>query len=102
MQGIIRANHWLTRTGVILIVDSGSAAVMAGGLKPLSVGMFSLSGLVFGLAPAPQQRHIVAILASTTDLQTLQAPLGRWHIFGWFALLSPWPAVAMMVLEQPG
>jgi uncharacterized membrane protein len=108
MQGIIRADRWFTTPGVILIVAGGVAAAVTGGLKLLSVGwivgsiaMFSLSGLVFGLALAPLQREIVSISVSTTDPQALQEPLRRWHIFGWLALLPLWLAVAMMVLKWP-
>jgi uncharacterized membrane protein len=84
MQGVICADRWFTTPGVILIIASGIAAAITGGLKLLSVGwilgsigMFSLSGLVFGLALAPLQRQIVSISASATDPQALQEPLRR-------------------------
>jgi uncharacterized membrane protein len=108
MQGIIRADRWFTTPGVILIIAGGVAAAIAGGLKLLSTGwivgsilMFSLSGLVFGFALAPLQRQIVSIAMSSSDPQSLQGLLRRWHVFGWFALLPLWLAVAMMTLKWP-
>jgi uncharacterized membrane protein len=109
MQGIIRADRWFTTPGIILIIAGGVAAAVTGNLKLLStgwiagsIGMFSVSGLVFGSALAPLQRKIVSIAMSSPDPQSLQPLLRRWHVFGWLALLPLWLAVAMMTLKWPG
>lgn len=109
MRGIIRADRWFTVPGVVLIVAAGIAAASSGGLKLLavgwiagSIGMFSLSGLVFAFALAPLQGRIVATASNTPDFAALAGMLRRWHAIGWLAVLPLWLAVAMMVLKWPG
>ncbi|HMM65937.1 MAG TPA: DUF2269 family protein [Dokdonella sp.] len=109
MQGIIRADRWFTTPGVILITAAGIAAAMAGGYRILavgwiagSIGMFILSGLVFGFALAPLQKRIVVEAGNAADTEALAGSLRRWHAIGWVAVTPLWLAVAMMVLKWPG
>jgi uncharacterized membrane protein len=108
MQGIVRADRWFTMPGVFLIIAAGVATAMSGGLRILAVGwilwsivMFALSGLVFGLVLAPLQRRIIAAASESTDMQSLDGALRRWHLSGWLSLLPLWLAVAMMVTKWP-
>ena len=109
MQGIIRSDRWFTLPGVLLITAAGFAAAAFGGLKVLrvgwiawSIGLFALSGAVFGMGLAPLQRRIVAAArADGADYATLEPLLRRWHALGWLAVLPLWLAVIAMVLKRP-
>jgi uncharacterized membrane protein len=108
MQGIVRSDRWFTLPGVLVIVAGGIAAASSGGLRLLTVGwitwaigMFTLSGLVYGLVLAPLQRRIIADAERARDARELAVPLRRWHAFGWLSLIPLWLAVAMMVTKWP-
>lgn len=109
MHGVIRSDRWFTTPGVLLILAGGIGAAYLGGLKLLgvgwiawSIGLFTLSGLVFGAGIAPLQRRIAALAASASpDLALLERLLRRWHGLGWLSVLPLWLAVAAMVLKRP-
>lgn len=109
MDGIIRADRWFTWPGVMLILAAGVAAAMAGRLPllrtdwiALSIALFTVSGLVFGIWLVPLQRRI-ALFASGVSPQPeqLAALMRRWHVLGWLSLVPLWLAMAAMVLKFP-
>ena len=109
MDGIIRADRWFTWPGVLLILAAGVAAAMAGRLPllrtdwiALSIALFTVSGLVFGIWLVPLQRRI-ALFASGVSPQPeqLAALMRRWHVLGWLSLVPLWLAMAAMVLKFP-
>jgi hypothetical protein len=109
MHGLIRADRWFTWPGVALILIGGLGAALIGGLKLLavgwiawSIGLFTLSGVVFAMSLAPLQRRIVQAAAmSNPDMAALKAMLHRWHVVGWVSVAPLWLAMAAMTLKWP-
>lgn len=108
--GIVRSDRLFTLPGVVGITVCGIAAAMKGSLPMLSTGwifwpivLFSISGLVFGVAVAPLQGRIVRLArAGSPDAQTWASYAGlyrRWELWGLVALIAPAIAFAIMVLK---
>jgi len=111
LDGIIRADRMFTTPGVLLIIATGVALVLVGGLSFLatwimaSLLLFALSGAVFGARVAPLQRKLLANVRSGLTGQWNESEYlrlsKRWQIWGWVATIAPLAALALMVLK-PG
>jgi len=113
MDGIIRSDRWFTLPGVLAIIVTGVLAAILGGYPLLrtpwitiSLGLFSISGVVFGLRVAPLQQQLRAFAqrgmeSGTFDHAAYAALTRRWEAWGLAALLTPLLAMALMVLK-PG
>jgi uncharacterized membrane protein len=109
MEGIIRADLWFTWPGVVLVLVGGVGSALEGHLRLLGMGwitlsivLFSVSGLVFGIWLAPLQRRIVEYAnGPSPQPEPLAIMLRRWHAVGWSSLAPLWLAMAVMVLKIP-
>jgi uncharacterized membrane protein len=111
VAGIIRSDRWFTVPGVVLIVASGVALAMAGGLPILrttwiatTLGLFVVSGVVFAARVAPLQRQLLALAqprVTPFDRDRYRALSRRWEAWGALALATPLAGLALMVLK-PG
>lgn len=109
MNGIVRSDRLFTIPGVIVIIVSGLAAAIHGGLPLLRTGwilwtlvLFSISGLIFMLRVAPLQRQLYALAESGVqsgdfEYARYHALAVRWEIWGAAALMTP---VAVIVWQQ--
>ena len=120
LDGIIRSDRWFTIPGVVLIVASGVAAAVRGGLPIFgtpwiwqSLVLFGISGLAFGFQVAPLQVRLrsVALEAargdwdatrSDWDAARYRALSRRWEVWGLVATLTPLAAFVLMVLKPGG
>lgn len=113
MDGIIRSDRWFTLPGVLLIILSGVGAAMLGGYPlmrtpwiTISLALFSVSGILFGVRVAPLQKQLrdvarLGLDSGTFDHARYQALARRWEAWGLVALLTPLAAMVLMVLK-PG
>lgn len=111
MEGIMRTDRLFTMPGVFLIVLSGVAAAMTGGLPILGTGwilwtlvLFTISGVVFMIRLAPLQRrmHELAVAGAATatfDIAAYRSLTRQWLLWGTIATLTPLAGVALMVLK---
>ena len=112
MRGVIKSDKWFTIPGVIIISAAGFSAAIQGGLPLLRTGwifwsivLFTLSGVIFALKLVPLQRKILQITenkpAEEFNDEIYQRCLQQWEAWGLLALLTPFAAMAMMVLKIP-
>jgi len=111
MDGIIRSDRWFTLPGVLLIIVSGVGAAMLGGYPLLrtpwitiSLALFSVSGVLFGVRVAPLQNQLremarLGLESGTFDHVRYQALARRWEAWGLAALITPLLAMVLMVLK---
>lgn len=111
MDGIIRSDRLFTIPGVVVIIASGVAAAMIGGLPLLRTGwilwtlvLFGISGLTFMAFLAPLQRRLLALAQAGSgkgifDYAGYAAIARRWEIWGLIALLTPAAGLVLMVLK---
>jgi len=112
MDGIIRSDRWFTLPGVLSIIVTGVLLAMLGGYPLLrtpwitiSLVLFSVSGVLFGVRVAPLQQQLRALaqrgIDGTFDHAAYAALTRRWEAWGLAALLTPLLAMALMVFK-PG
>lgn len=113
MDGIIRSDRLFTVPGVLVIVATGFAAAVEGGLPILgtpwifwTIVLFSVSGIVFSWRVAPLQRTLRALAdagarSDEFDAARYRALALRWEIWGAVALLTPLAGLVLMVFK-PG
>lgn len=111
MDGIIRSDLIFTIPGVILIVISGLATAIVGGLPIVrtpwilwSLVLFAVSGIVFVARVAPLQKELRALAQAgvgkdSFDLLPYQAVARRWEMWGALALATPIAALVLMILK---
>lgn len=111
MDGIIASDRWFTLPGVILIVITGFAAAGIGGYPVLrtpwitvSIVLFSISGVLFGVRVAPLQKQLRELArkgheSGTFDYAAYHALANRWEAWGAAALVTPLLAMVLMVLK---
>jgi uncharacterized membrane protein len=110
MDGIIRSDRLFTMPGVIVIVATGIATAVIGGLPLLHTGwilwtlvLFSLSGVIFMGYVAPLQRQLLALARAGTvgsfDYAAYAGVARRWEVWGAAALLTPAVGLLLMVLK---
>jgi uncharacterized membrane protein len=111
MDGIIRSDLIFTIPGVILIVISGLATAIVGGLPIVrtpwilwSLVLFAVSGIVFVARVAPLQKELRALAQAgvgkdSFDLLPYQAVARRWEMWGALALVTPIAALVLMILK---
>ena len=100
MAGIIRSDRLFTVPAVLVIIASGVAAAISGGLPLLRTGwilwtlvLFAISGLAFMLRVAPLQRELLAFAGAGArsdafDYAAYSALAARWERWGALALLD--------------
>jgi uncharacterized membrane protein len=109
-HGIIQSDRWFTIPGVFGILIGGFGAAINGSIPILRTGwifwpiaLFSISGLIFGLAVAPLQkriRHLVVNRSQSEESWKEYCSLyKRWEIWGFLAWLTPVAAMVIMVLK---
>jgi uncharacterized membrane protein len=107
---IERSDRWFTIPGVVGIVVSGIAMAMSGGFPILStgwiiwpIGLFTLSGVVFGVWVAPLQRRIYRDMEAATSVEAVWSGYTgmyrRWELWGLLALLAPFASALIMILK---
>lgn len=107
---ITRSDRWFTIPGVLGLTLGGVAAAMKSGMPILgtgwiawSLGLFALSGVVFGVFLAPLQRRITAIAGAGNNsgaaFAEYESLYRRWAFWGFVALATPVAAMVMMVLK---
>jgi uncharacterized membrane protein len=109
MDGIIRSDRLFTLPGVFLIIVTGVATAMVGGVPILgtswvvwSLGLFALSGVAFMARVAPLQRELLAFARrdpAAFDFGAYQSLARKWEFWGAIALATPLGALALMVLK---
>ena len=111
MDGIIRSDRIFTLPGVLLIVVTGVWAAMLGGLPLLdtpwitiSLVLFSISGLLFGIKVAPLQKQLrelarVGVESGTFNHAHYTVLAHEWEGWGAAALVTPLLAMVLMVLK---
>jgi uncharacterized membrane protein len=108
-QGIIKADRIFTMPGVIGILIGGIGAAVHGGLPMLSTGwilwsiiLFVISGIVFMAKLVPLQKKIYALASSANfKIDEYHSLAKQWEVWGFIASLTPWIAVALMILKVP-
>jgi uncharacterized membrane protein len=112
MDGLIRADHWFTIPGVIVITAAGIFAAIQAGLPLLRTGWilwsiiaFSASGIAFAWQVAPLQKELLAMTRAAGDGELdwalYRSRSLRWELWGLFATVAPAIAVVLMVLKRP-
>lgn len=113
MDGIIRSDRLFTVPGVVVIVASGLAGAVEGGLPILgtpwifwTIVLFSVSGIVFAWRVAPLQRTLRAAAEAGArsgefDAARYRALALRWEIWGAVAVITPLAGLVLMVFK-PG
>ena len=111
VAGIIRSDRLFTVPSVLVIIASGVATAMTGGLPILRTGwilwtliLFGISGVVFMSRVAPLQRRLHEIAESgartgVLDYPAYRALAVRWELWGALALLTPFAGLVLMVLK---
>ena len=111
LDGIIRSDRWFTLPGVFLIVALGVAAALVGHLPLLrttwisiSILLFTISGLAFGLRVAPLQVRLRALAMTaaaggTWDTELYHRLSRRWEFWGVVAIRMPLAALGLMVFK---
>lgn len=111
LDGVIRSDRLFTIPGVIMIVASGFAAAIVGGIPLLrtewvagGIILFTIAGIAFGARVAPLQRQMRDLARANADPATFDwaayERLSRgWAIWGSVALLAPLAAAALMVFK---
>lgn len=111
MDGIIRSDLIFTIPGVILIVISGLATAIVGGLPIVrtpwilwSLVLFTVSGVAFVARVAPLQKELRALARAGVDTGSFdwlayQAVARRWDMWGALALATPIAALVLMILK---
>lgn len=109
-RSIERSDRWFTIPGVIGIVVSGIAMAIGAGFPILStgwivwpIGLFTLSGIVFGVWVAPLQRRIFHDMEAATSAQAVWGSYAgmyrRWELWGLLSLLTPFASALIMILK---
>lgn len=111
MDGIIKSDRLFTIPGVVVIIATGIAAAVVGGLPLLRTGwilwtlvLFTASGLIFMALVVPLQRQLLALAqagaaAGAFDYSGYHRLARRWEIWGAAALLTPAAGLVLMVLK---
>ena len=111
MDGIIRSDLIFTIPGVVLIIASGLATAIIGGLPIVrtpwilwSLVLFTVSGVAFVARVAPLQKELRALAragvdSGSFDLLAYQAVARRWDMWGALALATPIAALVLMILK---
>jgi uncharacterized membrane protein len=110
VDGIIRSDRLFTIPGVVVIILSGVAAAINGGLPILrtpwilwSLVLFGVSGVVFVWRVAPLQVQLRALARAGVegefDWSRYQRLAHAWELWGAIALLTPIAALVLMVLK---
>lgn len=111
-RGIIQSDRWFTIPGVFAILIGGIGAAISGGIPILRTGwifwslvLFSVSGLIFGIAVAPLQRKIEQFTLNVPRTEESWNEYcriyKRWELWGFLAWLAPVVALVIMVLKAP-
>jgi uncharacterized membrane protein len=111
LDGIIRSDRLFTIPGVAIIVVSGMAAAIIGGIPLLrtawvagGISLFIFAGIAFMARVAPLQRQMLALARAAADSASFDWPryekLSRgWALWGALALIAPVIAAALMVFK---
>jgi uncharacterized membrane protein len=111
MDGIIKADRLFTMPGVVLILATGIAGAIQGGLPILGTGwilwtvvLFAVSGLVFMVRLAPLQREMhryaqAAAASEVFDYVGYHRLSKQWDFWGALATVTPLVGIALMVLK---
>ena len=111
VDGIIRSDRWFTMPGVIGILVTGVWAAQNAGMSLFGTGwiawsliLFGISGILFGVRVAPLQKQMRDMARAGADSGDFDFGQYRrlavsWEIWGAAALLTPFAALALMVLK---
>jgi uncharacterized membrane protein len=111
VAGLIRADRWFTIPGVVLIVISGVAAAIIGGLPLLGtrwilwgIILFTISGIAYMARVVPLQRQMLNVARSGAETGNFDwdkyHSLSRgWNLWGTIALLAPALAMIAMIAK---
>jgi uncharacterized membrane protein len=111
IAGLIRADRWFTIPGVILIVISGVAAAVIGGLPLLGtrwilwgIILFTVSGIAYMGRVVPLQRKMLEVARAGVergnfDWERYHALSRGWNVWGTIALLTPALAMIAMIAK---
>jgi uncharacterized membrane protein len=112
IKSIIATDRVFTIPGVMIILIGGFGAAINAGIPLLRTGwifwpivLFAMSGIAFMWKVAPLQQKINRL----TDVRSpdqfnktlYKSYLKQWEIWGGIALLTPFIAMAMMVMKVP-
>ncbi len=111
LDGVIRSDRWFTMPGVVVILVTGVWLSISAGFPILGTGwifwsliLFGVSGALFMLMLAPDQRRMHALAAHARDSGEMdwdgyRRLSRRWEISGLFATGAPLVALALMVIK---
>ncbi len=111
MEGVIGSDRLFTIPSIVVIIATGIVAAVQGGLPLLRTGwiawtlaLFAVSGLLFMFRVAPLQRQLRAIAeagvaSGSFDFAAYHRVAIRWELWGAGATLTPFLALALMVLK---
>jgi len=113
LDGIIRSDSWFTIPSVLLIIATGIALASSAGLSLLrtdwisvSILLFALSGILFGVHLAPAQKRLLAMAREAEAQPGPEWPSAayrrlsfRWEMVGLAAIALPLAALALMVFK---
>ena len=107
VDGIIRSDRWFTIPGVVVITVTGLIAAMVGRIPILgtpwlfgALVLFAVSGVVFMAFVAPLQKQLlVQARAQAFDLAAYRKTALQWALWGALALITPFGALALMLLK---
>ncbi len=114
LDGIIRADRWLTVPGAALLLVFGFAAaglerypILRTGWIWQSLILFAISGFAFSAQLAPLQRRMRSLaLASAGGEPWNQAEYDRlsrsWNLWGTIATVAPLAAMVLMIVKPAG
>lgn len=108
MLGIIRSDRWFTIPGVVVITAAGVGAAVEARIHLLRTGWvlwsivaFALSGIAFAWKIMPLQKELHRMTAGEgePDWSSYRSKSLEWEIWGLFATLLPFVAVALMTMK---
>lgn len=109
VAGLIRSDRLFTLPGVFLIIATGVALVLVGGLSFLtpwilwSLILFGAAGAVFRFQVEPLQKKLLANVQAGLSGQWNESEYRelsrRWQFWGWVATGAPLVALILMVMK---
>lgn len=112
IKGVVRSDKVFTMPAVVVIIVGGILAAYIGNIPVLrtgwilwSIGLFSLSGVIFSARLSVVLRKMLQISSDSGDMEQKWISLDRlykqWNIWAVTAILLPLAALVMMVLKIP-
>jgi uncharacterized membrane protein len=112
VKGIMKSDQVFTIPAVIIIIGAGILAAFYGNISVLrtgwivwSIGLFTLSGVIYSTRLSVILREMLLLTNDNTDPEKKWASINnlykQWNIWAMIAILMPVTALIMMVLKIP-